>query len=44
MGKCCAFRDTDSIFMNVEEFGYFIEIFMLLPVLNDLRDRVTIGS
>jgi hypothetical protein len=30
--------------MNVEEFSYFIEIFMLLTVLNDLRDRVTIGS
>lgn len=25
-----------SIFVNVEEFGYFIEIFMLLTVLNDL--------
>lgn len=27
--------------MNVEEFGYFIEIFMLLTVLNDLRGRGT---
>lgn len=29
--------------MNVEEFGYFIEIFMLLTVLNDLRERGTVG-
>ena len=30
-----------SVFMNVEELGYFIEIFMLLTVLNNLRDRGT---
>lgn len=32
-----------SVFMNVEQFGYFIEIFVLLTVLNDLRERVTMG-
>lgn len=38
---CLLLRARASVFMNVEELGYFIEIFMLLTVLNNLRDRGT---
>ena len=38
---CLLPRARASVFMNVEELGYFIEIFMLLTVLNNLRDRGT---
>ena len=33
---CLLPRVRASVFMNVEELGYFIEIFMLLTVLNNL--------
>lgn len=41
--SACLLHWGASVFMNVEEFGYFIEIFMLLTVLNDLRERGTVG-